>query len=136
MDKTASEFSRIWVKTGFCFWARLRTRKSNRNTICQGLQNSHWFPVWSLHLMKISVPGAISLSLGTDKSLWGPNLKNKVGAEAIRSVIYWFLPSFLSICELVHCFAKRCIFSSTNKAVYLWFIFSMGPKMHTNSCCW
>ena len=37
------------------------------NMLCQGLQNSHRFPIWPFHLMEIFVPGAISLSLGTDK---------------------------------------------------------------------
>ena len=67
------------------------------------------FP-FDLYLIKISIPGDISLTLGTDKSRWGPDLKNKVGRQAIRSVIHWFLPSFLSICELVHCLARKMHF--------------------------
>ena len=81
--------------------------------------------------MKISVPEAISSSLRKDKSRWGPDLENEVGGEAIRSVIQWFLPTFLSICELVHCLAKKCIFSSTNEALFLWFLFTVGPIMHS-----
>ena len=55
--------------------------------ICQCLQNRYRFAILPLHLTQISVPGAITLCLGTDKSLWGPDLKNKVCEEAIRSVI-------------------------------------------------
>ena len=70
------------------------------NTICQGLQNSHWFLIWPLHLTKISVPGTISF-LGTGGSRWGPNLLNEVGKEAIRSVIHWLLPLFYKLMILV-----------------------------------
>ena len=75
----------------------------------------HRFPIWPIHLMKISVSGAISSSLGTVKSLWGPNLVNKMGDEAIWSVMSWFFPSFLLIYELVRCLEKRlfaCCFDS------------------------
>ena len=83
--------------------------------------------------MKISVLRAVSSSLGTDKSRWGTVLENKVGGEAIRSVIHWLLRSFLSISALAFYLAKRCIFSLTNQAVFLWFLLSIGPIMHSNS---
>ena len=106
------------------------------NKISQGLQNSHSFPIWSLHLTKISVHGAISLSLGTDKSRSGSNLENRLDGEAIQNAIHWFLQSFLSICELVHCLARRWTFPSTNEAVFLLFLVSISPTMHSNSHCW
>ena len=106
------------------------------NTTSQGLQSSHRFPIWPLNLMKISVSGAISLSLGTDKSHWGLDLENKVGGEENRIVVHWFLLSFISIYELVYCLVKSCLFSWTNGAVFLWSLFSIGPIMHSNSHFW
>ena len=110
--------------------------------IRQGLQNSHRFPIRPFHLMKISS------SLERDKSRCGTDLENTVDREAIRSVIYWFLTSFLLICELVYCLAKRPIFSLTNEVIFLWFLFSinsvivfvrfgavpLGPT-HCFACC-
>jgi hypothetical protein len=55
------------------------------------------------------------------KSL-GPDLENTVDGEAIRSLIHAILPPFWLICDTVHCFDKTALFSSSNGAVFFYFI--------------
>ena len=62
--------------------------------ICQGLQNSNWFPNWPLHWIKMSVSGAISLSLGTDKLIF-----------AIILIDLW---AATFSCKKMHFFFNKC----------------------------
>ena len=49
----------------------------------------------------------------TASSRWGPDLENRVGAEAIRSAIHVVLPSLRSTCDTVYCLGERALFSSS-----------------------
>ena len=48
----------------------------------------------------------------TASSHWGSDLKNWIGAEAIRRAIHVVLPSLRSTCDTVHCLGEKALFSS------------------------
>ena len=62
------------------------------NTICETLQNTLLFPIQLLRSIQNAYHTAISWSLGTDNSRWGPGLEVTVDAEAIRNPNHAFLP--------------------------------------------
>ena len=64
------------------------------------------FPTSLLRWSQISFPGAFFWGLQTASSHWGPDLENRVGAEAIHVV----LPTLQSTYDTVHCLGDRTLF--------------------------
>ena len=94
------------------------------------------FPISLLHLTKTSFLGAFFWGLQTASTRWEPDLKNRVGKEAILSAIHVVLPSLRLTCDTVHCLGERAPFSSSFVAVLLWFLPSNAPIMRYNICYW
>ena len=91
-------------------------------TICRCTQNTPQFPISLLYCSQISFPVAFFWGLQTASCHWGPDLENRVGAEAIRSAIYAVLRSMRSTCDRVHCLGERALFSSLFMAVFWRFL--------------
>ena len=108
-------------------------------TICFRPQNTTQFPISLLYWSHISFPGAFFFGLQAASSRWGPDLENRVSAEAIRSVIHVVLLSLRSICDTVHCLGERAFFSSSFVAVLgggCDFFLLNAPIMLYNISCW
>ena len=69
------------------------------------------FPVSLLHWSQISFLEAFFRGLLTASSCWGPDLENRVGAEAIQSAIHVLLPLLQSTCDALYCLGERVLFS-------------------------
>ena len=96
------------------------------------LQKTPQFPISLLHWSQISFPGAFFWVLQTTSSFWGQDLENRMGVEAIRSVIHVVLPSLWSTCDMVHCLSERALF----KKFVASFLLSNAPIMLYNICYW
>ena len=94
------------------------------------------FPIWFLHWSQISFPRAFFSGQQTNSSCWGPDLENKVGAEAIWCAIHIVLPMLQSTCDTVHCLGERALFSSSFVAIFLQFLPSNTPLMLYDICYW
>ena len=81
-------------------------------------------------------PWSISWGLPTASSRWGPDLENRVGVEAIQSVVHVVLLSLWSTCNMVHCLGERALFSSSFVASFWGFLTSNTPIMLYNIRYW
>ena len=71
----------------------------------------NFFPFSSFFLkMNFSFPGAFFWGLKTASSCWGPDLENRMCAEAILNAIHVVLLSLQSACDRVHCLSERELF--------------------------
>ena len=85
-----------------------------------------------LHWSQISFPGTFFWGLQTTGSCWGPDLENRVDAEAIWSAIHVVLPSLQLTFNMVPCLGERALFSSSFVAVLGQFLPSNAPRMLYN----
>ena len=104
--------------------------------VCLWPQNTPYFPISLLHWSQISFPGAFFWGLQTASSCWEPDLENRVCVEAILSAIHIVLPSLRWICDMVHCFGGRALFTSSFMADFLQFLLSNTPIMLYDICYW
>ena len=130
-----AKFDFIYQHSLFLGWytnssTSLTIRCNFCETICLWPQNTPQFPISLLHWTRIFSPGAFSWSLQTASSHWGPDLENRVDAEANWSTIH-VLPSFRSTYDMPHCLAERVLFSSSFLTVvfFLQFLNSNAPLM-------
>ena len=103
------------------------------------------FLISLLHWSQISFPETFFWGLQTASSHWGPDLENRVGAEAIWNAIHVVLLPLWLTCDMVHCLVERALFSSSFVAVlgqflpsntlimlydihYWWFFLSQGNR--------
>ena len=102
-------------------------------TICLWPQNTHQFAISLFHWSQIYFPGAFFWGLQTANRRWGPDLKNRVSAEAIRSAIHVVLPSLRSTCDTVNFFffffGERARFSFSFVGVFCQFLSSNASIM-------
>ena len=99
--------------------------------ICLCPQNTPKFRISLLHWSQIILLRSASSQLSL-----GPDLENRVGAEAIRSAILVVLPSLRSTCDTVHCLDERALVSSSFLTVFWRFLPSNAPIMLYNIRYW
>ena len=110
-------------------------------TICLWPQNMPQFPISLLHWSQISLPGAYFWGLQTTSNCWGPDLVNRVSAEAFQSAVHIVLPSLRSTCDMEHHLDERALsflhlwlfwaissFKCTSNIRYWWFFLSQDNQ--------
>ena len=136
-----AKFDCIYQHSLFLGWytdsnASLTIRCHFCRMICLWPQNTPHFPISLLYWSQMSFSREFFWDLQTASSYWEPDLKNRVGAEAIWSAIHVVLPSLRLTCGMMHRLGERALLSSSFVAVFWQFLPSNTPIMLYNICYW